>query len=87
MRGMPVELMVEDGMDRSVGERADVDGARGGGFQPCDPECSGQTQDAKAGSEALLAATGNPLRCWRSGAHPIPEKAVLRPASSLRLAL
>jgi len=51
---MPVELMVEDGTDRSVGERADVDGARGGGFQTCDAERPRQTQDAKAGAESLF---------------------------------
>ena len=53
-RGVPIELVVEDGTDRSVGERADVDGARGGGFQTCDTERSCQAQDAKTGSEALL---------------------------------
>jgi len=31
--GVPVELVVEDGTDRAVGERADLDGARGGGFR------------------------------------------------------
>jgi hypothetical protein len=30
--GMPIELVVEDGADRSVGERADLDGAGGSGF-------------------------------------------------------
>src|ERR1700737_4190624 len=54
VRGVPIELVVEDGTDRSVGERADVDGARGGGFQTCDTERSCQAQDAKTGSEALL---------------------------------
>ena len=54
VRGVPIELVVEDGTDRSVGERADVDGARGGGFQTCDTERSRQAQDAKAGSEALF---------------------------------
>jgi len=28
--GLPIKLVVEDGTDRSVGERADLDGARGG---------------------------------------------------------
>ena len=32
-RGTPVEAVVEDGFDRAVGPRADVDGAFGGGFQ------------------------------------------------------
>src|ERR1700730_3186306 len=52
--GTPVEVGVQGGTDRSVGERADVDGARGGGLQTCDTEHSRQAQDAKAGSEALL---------------------------------
>jgi hypothetical protein len=38
VRGVSIELVVEDGTDRSVGKRADLDGARGGGFQPCDTE-------------------------------------------------
>src|SRR3954451_13899305 len=54
VRGVSIKLVVEDGTDRSVGERADVDGARGGGFQTCDTERSRQAQDAKAGSEALF---------------------------------
>ena len=54
MSSLPIELVVEDGADRAVGERADLDGARGSGFQPSDAERSHQTQDAEAGSEALL---------------------------------
>jgi hypothetical protein len=54
VRGMPIELVVEDGADRSVGERADLDGAACGGFQPPDPERPCQPQDAEAGSEALF---------------------------------
>src|SRR6185437_11920162 len=30
----PVELVVEDRFDRAIGQRADLDGARGGGVQP-----------------------------------------------------
>ena len=52
--GVSIELVVEDGADRSVGERADLDGARGGGFQPCDPERPRQPEDAEAGSESLF---------------------------------
>src|SRR5919109_5258865 len=52
--GMSIELVVEDGADRSVGERADLDGACGGGLQACDAERSRQPQDAETGSEALL---------------------------------
>src|SRR6516164_2497331 len=53
-RAPAVGLVVEDGPDRAAGERADLDGARGSGFQPSDAERSHQTQDAEAGSEALL---------------------------------
>src|SRR5215469_17160847 len=49
-----IELVVEDGADRAVSERADLDGARGGGLQPRDTERPRQAQDAEAGSEALL---------------------------------
>jgi hypothetical protein len=51
---MPVELVVEDGADGAVGERADLDGARGSGFESRDAEWSRQSQDAEARSEALL---------------------------------
>jgi hypothetical protein len=53
VRGM-IELVVEGGTDRAVGERADLDGARCGGLQTCDTERPRQPQDAEAGSEALL---------------------------------
>src|SRR5437773_12582750 len=54
VRGVSIEFVVEDGTDRSVGERTDLDGTRGGGFQPYDTERPRQPQDAEAGSEALL---------------------------------
>src|SRR5215469_11381243 len=49
-----IELVVEDGANRAVSERADLDGARGGSLQTCDTECPGQAENAEAGSEALL---------------------------------
>src|SRR5215468_5209329 len=52
--GLPIELVVEDGTDRSVAERADVDGARGGSFEAFDAERAHQTQDAPAGAKALF---------------------------------
>src|SRR5262245_11027320 len=52
--GVSIELVVEDGTDRAVGEGADLDGARGGGFQTRDAERARQPQDAEAGSKALL---------------------------------
>ena len=54
VRGVSIELVIEDGANRSVGQRADLDGARGSGFQTCDTECSRQAENAEAGSEALL---------------------------------
>src|SRR5206468_12270825 len=54
VRGVSIEFVVEDGTDRSVGERTDLDGTRGGGFQPYDTERPRQPQDAEAGSGALL---------------------------------
>ena len=52
--GVTIELVVEDGTDRSVGERADLDGACGGGFETIDAERFGEAQNAEAGSESLL---------------------------------
>jgi hypothetical protein len=52
--GVSIELVIEDGADRAIAERTDLDGACRGGFQPCDAERPCQPQDAKAGSEALL---------------------------------
>lgn len=54
MCGVPIELVIENGADRTVGERADLDGVRGGGFQPAGAERSRQMQNAEAGSEALF---------------------------------
>src|SRR5580704_700487 len=51
---MSIDLVVENGANRAVGERADLDGAGCGGFQPRDTEWPRQPQDAEAGSEALL---------------------------------
>src|SRR5438445_2956540 len=54
VRGVSIEFVVEDGADRSIGERANLDSARCGGFQTCDAERPHQAQDAEAGSESLL---------------------------------
>jgi hypothetical protein len=40
--------------NRSVSEGADLDGARGGGFEPRDAERPRQTKNAETGTEALL---------------------------------
>jgi hypothetical protein len=52
--GVSIELVVEDGTNRAVGECADLDGAHGACFHTRDAERSRQAQDAEAGSEALL---------------------------------
>src|SRR5436309_12434006 len=52
--GVSIELVVEDGTERAVGERTDLDGARGGGLQTRDAERPRQPQDAEAGSESLV---------------------------------
>jgi hypothetical protein len=54
VRSLPVELVVEDGTDRSVAEPADVDRACGGGFKPFTAERAHEPHDAEAGAEALL---------------------------------
>ena len=51
VHGLSIELVVEDGTDRSVGKRADLDGARGGSFQTCNTER--WAHDAEARSETL----------------------------------
>src|SRR5208282_1759008 len=52
--GTPVEVVVEDGFDRAVGRRADVDGAFGGGFQTLGAMGTRESDDAQAGAKALL---------------------------------
>src|ERR1700730_15383844 len=54
VRSLPIELMVEDGTDRSVAERANLDGACGGGFEAFAAERAHQPQDAAAGAETLF---------------------------------
>src|SRR5215468_12165096 len=54
VRGVTIELVVEDGTDRPVAERADVDCACGGGFEPFAAEPAHQAQNAATGAEALF---------------------------------
>jgi hypothetical protein len=87
LRGVSIEFVVEDGTERSVGERADLDGARGGGFQPYDTERPRQPQDAEAGSESLFgcglcsriksqsAAVAGPMRAASLRMRPIVQSA------------
>ena len=53
-RRVSVHVVVENGFDRAVGLRADVDGAGGGGFEPLAAERLDQANDAEAGAEALF---------------------------------
>src|SRR5580700_10396827 len=52
--GLAIELVVEDGAHRAVGQDADLDRPRGGGFEAIGTEWPHQPNDAEAGSEALL---------------------------------
>jgi hypothetical protein len=54
LRSLAIELVVEDGAHRPVGQRADLDRPRGGGFQAIGAEWPHQAHDAEAGAEALL---------------------------------
>ena len=54
VRGLAIELVVEDRAHRAVGQRADLDGARGGGFEAIGAERAHQAHDAEAGAEALF---------------------------------
>src|ERR1700758_5742613 len=52
--GVPIELVVEDRAHRAVGQRADLNRPRGGGFEAIGAEWAHQPHDAEAGAEALL---------------------------------
>src|SRR5580704_3142873 len=54
LRRLAIELVVEDRTHRTVGQRADLDCPRGGGFQAIGAERPHQPDDAEAGPEALL---------------------------------
>src|SRR6516225_941611 len=54
LRRLAIELVVEDGAHRTVGQGADLDCPGGGGFQAIGAEWPHQPHNAKAGSEALL---------------------------------
>src|SRR5208283_1915922 len=53
-RGTPIEIVVEDGFDRAVGSRADVDGALGGAFQTFGAMQSREPDEAQTGAKALF---------------------------------
>jgi hypothetical protein len=54
LRRLAIELVVEEGAHRAVGQRADLDRPRGGGFEAIGTERPHQPHDAEAGSEALF---------------------------------
>ena len=67
MCGIPIELVVEDGANRSMGELA-----CGGGLRPRDTERTRQAENAEAGTESLFGmrpvlqdrnARNGPERC------------------------
>ena len=54
LRRLAIELIVEDGAHRAVGQGADLDGPRGGGFESIGAERPRQPHDAEASAEALF---------------------------------
>src|SRR3954465_1741806 len=54
VRGLAIELFVEDRAHRAVGQRTDLDGARGRRFETIGAERPHQAHDAQTGTEALL---------------------------------
>src|ERR1700756_708971 len=54
LRRRAIELVVEDRTHRTVGQSADLDCPRGGGFETIGAERPHQPHDAEAGAEALL---------------------------------
>src|SRR5438552_17516179 len=50
--GLAIELVVEDGAHRAVGQGADLDCPRGGGFEAIGAEPPHQPHDAEASAEA-----------------------------------
>src|SRR5437764_14227045 len=54
LRSLAIELVVEDGAHRAVGQRADLDRPRSGGFEAIGAERPHQAHNAEAGTEALF---------------------------------
>src|SRR2546423_12724892 len=54
LRSLAIELVVEDGASRAVGQRADLDRPRGGSFEAIGAERPHQAHNAEAGTEALF---------------------------------
>ena len=54
LRRLAIELVVEDRAHRAVGQRADLDRPRSGGFEAIGAERPYQAHNAEAGTEALF---------------------------------
>src|ERR1700730_7242912 len=54
LRSLAIELVVEDGAHETVGQGADLDCPRGGGFEAIGAERPHQPHDAEASAEALF---------------------------------
>src|ERR1700740_2087330 len=54
LRGLAIELVVEDRAHRAVAQRADLDRPRGSGFEATATEWPHQPDNAQPGAEALL---------------------------------
>ena len=76
-RGTPVKVVVEDGFDRAVGPRTDVDGAFGGGFQTLSAMGTREPDDAQTGAKALLG-----MRVSRISSHRAAVAGPIRRASA-----
>src|SRR5438477_11303854 len=55
LRRLAIELVVEDRAHRAVGQRADLDRPRGGGFEAIGAERAHQAHGAEAGTDDLLS--------------------------------
>src|SRR5260370_40978810 len=53
-RGLPIEAVLKDGVDRAVRSGADLEAAAARRLEPLDTVLAGPPQDAEAGAEDLL---------------------------------
>ena len=54
LRGVTIQIVVENGFDRSVGVGADIDGTGSGALNAFVAEDLGEPNDAETGAEALF---------------------------------
>jgi len=76
VRGTPVEVVVEDGFDRTVCSRADGDGALRCSFEALSAIGASQPDDAKTGAKALFR-----VRSSRISSQSADEAGPIRRAS------